>query len=177
MKKGVTKKAAAKKAAPKTSAVKKGAKTPATTTNKLLDKKLSSKKTTKKRKPGKSNDEEGGCVSPSFVKTSASITIETITPGFDFLPNAAARVDIGQYDPINKKIKVTVIGGTTSTTLDVFGFQVSSEPVGGPVEYYPFSLEYASSTPKTGFLKLNTTAVPVAANLRVTILTKKKVAP
>jgi len=176
MKKGVTKKAAAKKAAPKKSAVKKGAKTPATT-NKLLDKKPSSKKATKKRKPGKSKDEEEGCVSPSFVKTSASITIETITPGIDFSYNAAARVDIGTYTPNTMQIKVTVIGGTTSTTLNDFGFQVSSEPVGGPIEYYPFSLEYTSSTLKTGFLKLNTTAVPVAANLRVTILTKKKVAP
>jgi hypothetical protein len=175
MKKGVTKKAAAKKAAPKKSAVKKGAKTPATTTNKLLDKKLSSKKTTKKRKPGKSNDEEGGCVSPSFVKTSASITIETITPGIDFSYNAAARVDIGTYNPTTKQIKVTVIGGTSSNTLNDFGFQVSSEPVGGPVVYYQFDLVYDPSTPRTGVLRINSTTAPVAAELRVTILTKKKV--
>lgn len=174
MKKGVTKKAVTKKALPKKSAVKKGAKTPATT-NKLLEKKPSSKKATKKRKPGKSHDEEGGCVSPSFVKTSASITIETITPGIDFSYNAAARVDIGTYDPNTKQIMVRVVGGTTSNKLDDFGFQVSSEPVGGPVVYYQFDLVYDPRTPRTGFLRINSTTAPVAAELRVTILTKKKV--
>lgn len=174
MKKGVTKKAATKKALPKKSAVKKGAKTPATT-SKLLEKKPSSKKATKKRKPGKSHDEEGGCVSPSIVNTSASITIETITPGIDFSYNAAARVDIGTYNPNTKQIKVTVIGGTTSNTLNDFGFQVSSKPDGGADTYYNFDLMYDSSAPRTGFLRINTPQAPAAANLRVTILTKKKV--
>lgn len=173
MKKGVTKKAVTKKALPKKSAVKKGAKTPATT-NKLLEKKPSSKKATKKRKPGKSHDEEGGCVSPSFVKTSASITIETITPGIDFSYNAAARVDIGTYDPNTKQIMVRVIGGTTTNKLDDFGFQVSSK-VGGAETYYNFDLMYDPIAPKTGFLRINTPQAPVAAELRVTILTKKKV--
>jgi hypothetical protein len=169
MKKGVT-----KKAAPKKTAVKKKIETPPSTTNKLLDKKSSSKKATKKRKPGKSNDEEGGCVSPSFVKTSASITIETITPGIDFSYNAAARVDIGTYNPTTKQIKVTVIGGTSSNTLNDFGFQVTSAS-GSPADGYAFNLE--NPTSRTGTLRITTTPAPSAANLRVTILTKKKVAP
>jgi|688.fasta_scaffold02046_7 hypothetical protein len=175
MKKGVTKKAAAKKAAPKKSAVKKGAvkkgaKTPATT-NKLLDKKPSSKKATKKRKPGKSKDEEGGCVSPSFVKTSVPITIETITPGSDFPFDSPARVDIGKYNPNTQQIEVKV---RAPFKLDEFGFQVSRKTLIG--EYnYPF--EYVPAAQTSGFLKIITSDRLTATELRVTILTKKKVAP
>ena len=174
MKKGVTKKAATKKALPKKSAVKKGAKTPATT-NKLLEKKPSSKKATKKRKPGKSKDEEGGCLQaqPPASIPSKIITIQTIDPGIDLSYATPARVDIGIYDKKTKQITVT--SSPTTNPLYDFGFQVSSEPVGGPVVYYQFDLVYDPNTPATGFLRINSTTAPVAANLRVTILTKKKV--
>ena len=173
MKKGVTKKAVTKKALPKKSAVKKGAKTPATT-NKLLEKKPSSKKATKKRKPGKSHDEEGGCVSPSFAQTSALLTRQTLRSEFDWGVSDAARINISGYDSSNGAIKVSVIGGLTSNTLKDFGFQVTSAS-GGPANGYEFRLE--NPTSRTGVLRITTTPAPAAANLRVTILTKKKVAP
>ena len=172
MKKGVTKKAATKKALPKKSAVKKGAKTPATT-NKLLEKKPSSKKATKKRKPGKSHDEEGGCVSPSFAQTSALLTRQTLRSEFDWGAVASVRINILGYDSITGVIKVSVVGGS-SNKLEDFGFQVTSAS-GGPAEGYEFVLE--NPTSKNGNLRITTTPLPSAANLRVTILTKKKVAP
>ena len=174
MKKGVTKKAATKKALPKKSAVKKGAKTPATT-SKLLEKKPSSKKATKKRKPGKSHDEEGGCVSPSIAQTSALLTRQTLVSSFDWGVSDAARINIGSYDSINGAIKVSVIGGLQSNTLEDFGFQVTSAS-GSPADGYEFQLE--NPTSRTGLLRITTRPLPVsAANLRVTILTKKKVVP
>ncbi len=174
MKKGVTKKAATKKALPKKSAVKKGAKTPATT-NKLLEKKPSSKKATKKRKPGKSHDEEGGCLQPPSPAPiqSEPITRQTLRSEFDWGAVASVRINILGYDSITGVIKVSVVGGS-SNKLEDFGFQVTSAS-GGPAEGYEFVLE--NPTSKNGNLRITTTPLPSAANLRVTILTKKKVAP
>ena len=169
MKKGVT-----KKAAPKKTAVKKKIETPPSTTNKLLDKKSSSKKATKKRKPGKSNDEEGGGLQTPAPNPSDLISRQTLLSDFDWKVADAARINITGYDSSSGVIKVSVIGGDASNTLKDFGFQVTSVS-GGPADGYAFQLE--NSTSRTGVLKITTTPVPVAANLRVTILTKKKVAP
>ncbi len=174
MKKGVTKKAATKKALPKKSAVKKGAKTPATT-NKLLEKKPSSKKATKKRKPGKSHDEEGGCLQPPSPAPNQSepITTQTLSSEFDWKALDSARINIMGYDSITGVIKVSVVGGSQSNKLEDFGFQVTSAS-DGPAEGYEFVLE--NPTSKDGNLRITTPPLPSAANLRVTILTKKKVA-
>ena len=173
MKKGVTKKAATKKALPKKSAVKKGAKTPATT-NKLLEKKPSSKKATKKRKPGKSHDEEGGCLQPPSPAPNKSepITTQTLSSEFDWKALDSARINIMGYDSITGVIKVSVVGGS-SNKLEDFGFQVTSAS-GAPAEGCEFVLE--NPTSNTWFLRITTSPLPSAANLRVTILTKKKVA-
>jgi hypothetical protein len=168
MKKGVAKKA--------TKSVKKGT-AKSSTSSKSTVKKATKKKVSKKKKPARLDDSDSGCSgSPRTTENSTSTLLNITPPTTPINSDSALGVKIGGYTSSTKVIDIALQGTVPrGITIGSFGFRVTEETSLG-VLVAEYSFTFNQLTPTTGQLGLSQTP-QIPTDLKVTVLTKKKVSP